>query len=52
MKQENLFLNTEMICKSCIVECFLPNNDEVLIAVIYHPPSSNMAGFIDKFENL
>ena len=41
-----------MIFESCIVECFLPNNDKLLIAVIYRPPSSNKADFIDKFENM
>ena len=52
LKEEFLYLNTEMIFESCIVECFLPNNDKLLIAVIYRPPSSNKADFIDKFENM
>ena len=41
-----------MVFESCIVECFLPNNEKILIAVIYRPPSSSMADFIDKFENM
>ena len=53
MKDDLLYLNTEMIFESCVVECFfLPNNDKFLIAVIHHPPSSSMADFIGKFENM
>ena len=31
---------------------FLPDNEKILIAGIYRPPSSSMANFIDKFENM
>ena len=52
VREEFLYLNTEMLFESCIVECFLPNNEKILIAVIYRPPSSSMVDFIDKLENI
>jgi len=31
-------MNIEMLFESCVVECFFPNNEKILIAVIYRSP--------------
>ena len=45
-------LNIEIIFESCVVECFFPNNEKILITVIYHTLSASQVQFRNCFENL
>ena len=43
-------MNIEMLFENCVVECFFPNNEKILIAVIYHNPSASQIEFRNCFE--
>ena len=43
-------MNIEMLFEICVVECFFPNNEKILIAVIYHNPSASQIEFRNCFE--
>ena len=43
-------MNIEMLFESCVVECFFPNNEKILIAVIYRSPSASQMEFRNCFE--
>ena len=52
MRDDFLQFNIEMNFECCVVECFLPNNEKLLIVVIYRPPSSSKVNFISRLENM